>query len=459
MKHHNFCKNDKLLRQRVKHLSASSIKTYNCVFDEIYELSGKTPTELVKIGLKEQDPYAEENGEKTFKYLPFRTITEVHEDYEEYLEEKDMKDATRKANLLAFRALFNKHRIELPDMPTYHVKKPRTRSKDLPSDEDLALALELANSPFEQLLFLTPRVTGFRLSDIAEFTYGFVLEATKLYHDGTLEDLLSKNPYEIIPRFEKDPVKTQSRGNLCITFATPEWTYYFFKYTNWRIRKYNEAIETLERLENDVRARERRKTRMRKRIEKLKITPEAPVFVSNTGRGGLGPNSLGRLFWEMNERINKEKGIKGQEYEYKNEENNYGKFRSHNFRKVFSTVCRNNIFKLDIVTNDDMFRGLDVVSIFTGHTPPNMSNSEVYDAVEEDSFDSDLRQIYTALVPYHTIHKEKYELEEEKRKRREAEEEAREIQENIENVVEERFKVVFDDWLEKKGLAGDGHES
>lgn len=47
-----------------------------------------------------------------------------------------------------------------------NVKKPKTRTKDLPTDENLVLILELSSSLLEQLLFLTPRVTGFKLSDI-----------------------------------------------------------------------------------------------------------------------------------------------------------------------------------------------------------------------------------------------------------------------------------------------------
>lgn len=453
MKHNNFCETDKLLHQRVKYLSNSSKTTYDIVFDEIYDLTGKTPTEMVKIGLKEQDPYAEENGEKTFKYLPFRTITNIHEEYDEYLSHKYVSNNSKKTYLLIFRALFNKYRIELPDMPKLNIKKPRTRTRDLPLDDDLALALELSSSPFEQLLFLTPRVTGFRLSDIAEFTYGLVLEATKLYHNGTLEDLLSKNPYEIIPRFEKDPVKTKNKGNLCITFATPEWTYYFFKYTHWRLRKYEQTLKRLKHLESIPGTSEKNKERLRKRVNKLKITPESPVFISNTTHNTdtVNKNSLGRVFWAMNEKINKEKKLQGEEYNYKDKNNNFGKFRCHNLRKVFSTVCRNNIFKVNVVTYNDKFRGLDVVSLFTGHIPPNMSNSEVYDAVEEDSFDSDLRQIYTALVPYHTINREKYDLEEEKQKRIKAEKESKELQENIENTIEEKMKANFSEMLAEMG--------
>ena len=447
MKRNNFCETDKLLHQRVKDLSESSKKEYNYVFDDIYQLTGRTPTELVKIGLKEQDPYAiNEQGEKTYEYLPFRTITSIHEEYEEYLQKMTtIKDSTIKMRLLYFRSLFNKHRIELPDMPTFHIKKPRTRLKDLPLDTELKLAIELSSEPVQPLLFLTPRVTGLRLSDIETFTYQTVLDATKLYHDGTLEDLLSKNPYEIIPRFELDPVKTKKQGNLCITFATPEWTYYFFRYTKWRQRKYEEAVNELERLEHDVRAKNKhRKNRLEKRIQKLRITPESPLFISNLSRvTGLTKGSMGRLFYDMNEKLNYELA---ENYDYKNTENNYGRFRSHNLRKLFSTTCRVNMVKIDVINRNDSFRELDIVSLFTGHTPPNMSNSEVYDAVEDDSFDSELRQVYTALVPFHTIYREKYDLEQERQKAFELQKENERIKNEIDSVVATKISEVFNEY-------------
>ena len=458
MKRNNFCQTDKLLHQRVKDLSESSQKEYNYVFDDIYHLTGRTPTELVKIGLREQDPYAtNDKGEKTYEYLPFRTITSIHEEYEEYLRKNsNIKESTIKGRLLYFRSLFNKHRIELPDMPIFHIKKPRTRLKELPLDSELKLAIELSTEPVQPLLFLTPRVTGLRLSDIETFTYNTVLEATKLYHDGTLEDLLNKNPYEIIPRFELDPVKTKKQGNLCITFATPEWTYHFFRYTKWRQRKYEETVDELERLKHDVRAKNKhRKNRLEKRIQKLKITPESPLFISNLSRvTGLTKGSMGRIFYDMNEKLMYELGP---DYNYKNEDNNYGRFRAHNLRKLFSTTCRVNMVKINVENRNDKFRELDIVSLFTGHTPPNMSNSEVYDAIEEDSFDSELRQVYTALVPFNTIYREQYDLEQERQRALELQKENERIKKDIDYAVNKKISEVFNKYgieeiLKKHGL-------
>ena len=46
---------------------------------------------------------------------------------------------------------------------------------------------------------------------------------------------------------------------------------------------------------------------------------------------------------------------------------------------------------------------IDILSIFTGHVPPNESNSKVYEAIPEDSYESYLRQTYFGLIPYLSI--------------------------------------------------------
>lgn len=80
-----------------------------------------------------------------------------------------------------------------------------------------------------------------------------------------------------------------------------------------------------------------------------------------------------------------------------------GKFRAHKLRKLFSTTCRRKINKIAIKM--DKYTELDVISIFTGHTPPKMNNSEVYDAVDDiDTKDNHLRQTYESLIPYLSIH-------------------------------------------------------
>lgn len=58
---------------------------------------------------------------------------------------------------------------------------------------------------------------------------------------------------------------------------------------------------------------------------------------------------------------------------------------------------------LNININSDKTTEIDVVSIFTGHVPPNESNSKVYEAIPDDSEDSYLREIYFKLLPYLSV--------------------------------------------------------
>lgn len=55
----------------------------------------------------------------------------------------------------------------------------------------------------------------------------------------------------------------------------------------------------------------------------------------------------------------------------------------HSLRKLFSSTYRKNITK--VLVNADKTSEIDILSIFTGHVPPNESNSKVYEAIPKDS--------------------------------------------------------------------------
>ena len=71
----------------------------------------------------------------------------------------------------------------------------------------------------------------------------------------------------------------------------------------------------------------------------------------------------------------------------------YSTFRAHNLRKLFSTTCRQNIGKIQR-GHGDTYADLDIISLFTGHIPPNGMNSIAYDAVEDESENSYLREMF-----------------------------------------------------------------
>ena len=64
----------KLIERR--NLSDSAIKNYNTVFNEIYDLFGVTPSDIVRMAKREQKPFKDkETGEYDIIELEDRTIT------------------------------------------------------------------------------------------------------------------------------------------------------------------------------------------------------------------------------------------------------------------------------------------------------------------------------------------------------------------------------------------------
>ena len=121
-----------------------------------------------------------------------------------------------------------------------------------------------------------------------------------------------------------------------------------------------------------------------------KLESDYPLFATSTNKE-LKSTAIEQLF----QRLNKQLGDK------MDKNGKYRRFRSHSLRKLFSTTCRRNITQ--VVINSDKTSEVDIISIFTGHVPPNKSNSKVYEAIESDSHDSYLRKIYIALSPYLSI--------------------------------------------------------
>ena len=101
--------------------------------------------------------------------------------------------------------------------------------------------------------------------------------------------------------------------------------------------------------------------------------------------------AIEQFFQRLNNRIGNPKDKNGK----------FGRLRAHALRKLFTTTCRRNITQ--VLVNSDKTTELDIVSIFTGHIPPNESNSDAYEAIESDSEDSLLRKTYEALAPFLSI--------------------------------------------------------
>lgn len=355
-------------------LSNFAIKNYNTVFNEIYELFNLTPSELVTLAKHEEKPFRTEDGAWDIKDLDDRTITKIQFEYKSFLDNKNLSNRTIKLKLDTFRALLGEYGIEKPKNIKIDIPKDRIREKDIVSWEDVEKAMDICNGIRDKSILSLLATSGLRGIDVVSMSIQTIVDACSIYFDEmeehTIENLLAKSPEDIVPCFELKPSKTNKKSQLCVTFCTPEATGYLWQYLKDRI--YNDIKKGGDGI----------------------LEPDAPLFLSgkhNVNNGFLKSDAVARIFKKINDRLGEGKDVNGK----------YGKFRKHSLRKLFSSTYRKNITK--VLVNADKTSEIDILSIFTGHVPPNESNSKVYEAIPEDSYESYLKQTYFGLIPYLSI--------------------------------------------------------
>ena len=367
-----FSKDDSRLQMLVKrrNLTDGAIKNYNTVFREIYELFGVAPTDIVRIGKREQQPFLDkETGEYDLLELEDRSVTKYQFQYYDYLVDRGLSNRTIRLKLNTYRALLGEYDIEKPKNINIVIQTDRIRDEDIVTWREVESALSFCKGIRDKAIISFFATTGLRSSDVRRLKIEDLIKACDIYfEDGeekTIDNLLNKNPEDIMPCWEIMPVKTIKNSQLCVTFNTPESSTYLWQYLH-------------ERVEFNIK-------KGRKPLE-----PNDPLFATSTNNE-LKSTAIEQLFQRINTQLGGKMDKNGK----------YRRFRSHSLRKLFTTTCRRNLTQ--VVVNSDKTSEVDIVSIFTGHVPPNESNSRVYEAIESDSHDSYLRKTYLALSPYLSI--------------------------------------------------------
>ena len=372
-----FSDNDKKLKMFISNkdeLSKSRIRFYDIVFDDLYQLKKLTPSEIVDKCLEDQKLFLD-NNLPVKKEMSDRFVSELQMDYYESLKEQKnskgnpLSKRTIQTKISSLRHFLDKYDVELPDAPEIKIKKTRLRDNEIPTWDDVDLAIKYAKSPRDKSIIGFAATTGFRVSDIANLKIIHLLRACSIYfeenEEHTLENLLKKDPENICPCWDMDPQKTLWHGNLAITFNTPEVSVLLWQYLKYRIEL------------NDRNGRGRI------------IDNDEPLFHSQSG-GHLDPITISTKCLDINQKMGGKLDRNGV----------YGKFRIHNLRSLFKTTCKRNLYKVN-VDSDIPFDG-DVVNLFTGHSSNN-AHADVYEAVPEDSSDSYVRKVYEGLMEYLSI--------------------------------------------------------
>lgn len=190
-----------------KDLSQTRKEHYIKTLNEMYEITGKNPTELIKEAKEEEQPYLV-NGVPRIKDIDDRKITGYFYNYYEYLLKRSLLNSTIVSKIKSLRAFYREHNISLPKPIEINIPINVIREGDIPNIDDIRLAVD--NSSIRNkaiLLFMAS--SGIRSSDIRNFKVSDFTRATQEYHGSdSIEDLLDSKNKGLVPCWDFIPKKT-----------------------------------------------------------------------------------------------------------------------------------------------------------------------------------------------------------------------------------------------------------
>lgn len=145
-----------------RNLGKASIRKYNIVFREVYELIGKTPSELIAEAKKEEQPFNNEEGNPQVLDLSERKVNTYQLLYNNFLEKKGNSEGVKKHKIVYFRALFKEYGIKMPRMIKYNTSIRRTRINDIPSWDDVRKGLDFCKCNRDKALVSLMATSGMR---------------------------------------------------------------------------------------------------------------------------------------------------------------------------------------------------------------------------------------------------------------------------------------------------------
>lgn len=230
--------NDPKLQQMIdrKELSKDRIRGYEVVFADYCNITNKTPSQLIEEAREEQQPYLGSNNRILFTPKSERKIALYVNQYYKYLKTKELSQYSMDTYLNTVYAFYNEFDIELPKKINVKLPKVIIREGDLPTIEDVRLAVESTNDLRNKAMILLFMTSGMRRGGVINLRVSDFIEATQEYHNSSnIQTVLEmKNIDNIIPNWLFFPSKTEGYGNICLTFNTPECTEYIIQYLRTR---------------------------------------------------------------------------------------------------------------------------------------------------------------------------------------------------------------------------------
>jgi integrase len=215
-----------------KKLSESRQKVYRTVLSSIYELTGKSPTELIQEAKQEEKPYIEHN-QAVFIDIDDRKVKQYIYQYYNFLENKGISQSSIDSYLKTLRSFYSEYNIELPKNIQIELENNLIQDDEIITKSTIREAIETTKNLRNKAIITLMASSGMRSGDIRNLKISDFMEATKDYHDGSIDTLINSKE-DIVPMWYFVPEKTRKKGNICVTFNTPETSRYIIRYIQKR---------------------------------------------------------------------------------------------------------------------------------------------------------------------------------------------------------------------------------
>ena len=267
-------------------------------------------TNLIGISLSKMIEEAEEEEDKGLR-LRRRTVRKHLSRFQQFLEELNYSENSKKTFTSCVRAYYNECEIQLPKTFKNNCRSDRREIfyEDLPTIEDINHLLKYANLTYTAIILLGLS-SGMSRAEICSLTFEDFYKAIQLNpYPETLDELLIKirELTDIIPLWQIKRVKTDKQY---FTFSSPESTEAIINYIDDLNRRNKKLI-------------------MNNRKSQLKLTPNTQLFLSRH-MTGMSETVMSIAYKRLNEKAGFEK-IDRKVF-----------IRPHILRKIFASTLEKN---------------------------------------------------------------------------------------------------------------------
>jgi len=199
-----------------------TISNYEMTFKQVEECLGKTPSELLEIARKEEEPFVQKQGDNyVAKLLPLddRSINQWQFKLKKYWLNNGLKKSTINIRMMGFRTFFREYNITMPKPIKIKTKEKILLEGDIPEIEHIRKVVNYIPNIRNKFIVSIVSVTGLRGVDIRNLKMKDIVKGCGF---DSIHQFMTADLTDVLCELFLQPQKTEDEGNPCLTFITPE---------------------------------------------------------------------------------------------------------------------------------------------------------------------------------------------------------------------------------------------